>query len=137
VRPGRSGGHTAPSRLPGYTGGHPSAARAGVRLRRKGVLNGGDEEDAQGLLMRHRMVIIFGVLALVLSGLFPPWIYTFNPPGARSTENPAGYHLIFDPPPRARKNKLAGVQIDYMRLLIQWAMIGAIVAGTMAFRRKD
>lgn len=88
--------------------------------------------------MRHRKVIIFSVLALVLSGLFPPWIYTFNAPGARSTEYPAGYHLIFDPPPSQReKDKWAGVRIDYMRLLIQWAMIGAIVGGAIALRRKD
>ena len=86
--------------------------------------------------MKIKRIIALGIVVFVLSGLFPPWVYTFNPPGARPTENPAGYRLIFDPPPAARKFRLAGVRIDYARLLIQWAVIGAIVAGAVALNRK-
>ncbi len=86
--------------------------------------------------MRYRAVIIFGILAFILTGLFPPWITTFSPPGGQMAQTPAGYRPIFNPPPAARKNKFAGVQIDHTRLLIQWAMIGAVVAGAVAFRRK-
>ncbi len=87
--------------------------------------------------MRHRKIIIFGVFALVVSGLFPPWITTFSPPGGQQAQSPAGYHLILDPPFPAQNHKLAGVEIDGIRLLIQWAIIGAIFAGTMVLRRKD
>ena len=87
--------------------------------------------------MSLRKIIILGTTAFVLSGLFPPWIYTLNPPGARPTENPAGYHLIFDPPTPATKLRLAGIQIDYTRLLIQWAVIGVVVAGAIALKRKE
>jgi hypothetical protein len=86
--------------------------------------------------MKGNRIIIFGIVAFVLSGLFPPWVYTFNPPGARPTENPAGYRLIFDPPPAARKHHLAGARIDYAQLLIQWAAIGAMVVGAVALNRK-
>ena len=88
-------------------------------------------------MCRGGKIIILGATAFVLSGVFPPWVYTFSPPGARPTENPAGYHLIFDPPPPTRKSKITGVQIDYVRLLIQWAVIGVAVAGATALRPKE
>ena len=87
--------------------------------------------------MMPKKIIGFAVIVFVLTGLFPPWITTFNPPGGQMAQTPAGYHLIFDPPPATRKNKFAGVQIDSTRLLVQWAIIGAILAGTTVLRRKD
>ena len=87
--------------------------------------------------MRPKKIIILGAIAFVLSGLFPPWVHTRNYPDTRSIENPAGYRLIFDPPPAVQKSRFAGVQIDRARLLIQWAIIGAIVAGVVVLRRKD
>ena len=87
--------------------------------------------------MIPKKTVAFGVVAFILSGLFPPWIATFSPPSGQQAQTPAGYHLIFDPPPEIRKNRFAGVQIDRTRLLIQWAIIGAIVAGVVVLRRKD
>ncbi len=86
--------------------------------------------------MMSKKIIVFAVAAFVLSGLFPPWITTFNPPGGQTAQTPAGYHLIFDPPPATMENRFAGVQIDGTRLLIQWAIIGAILAGAVVLRRK-
>ena len=82
-------------------------------------------------------IIILGAFAFIVSGLFPPWVFTLNPPNASPTETPGGYHLIFDPPPPERKLAIAGVRIDYARLLIQWAVIGVIVAGAVGIRRKE
>ena len=88
--------------------------------------------------MSLRKIIILGATAFVLSGLFPPWVYTFSSPrGAGPTEKPAGYHLIFAPPLPAYDHRFDGVQIDYTRLLIQWAMIGVVVAGATALKRKE
>ena len=89
--------------------------------------------------VRHKPIIILGAIAFVASGLFPPWVSTFNPPGGGVSETPAGYRLIFDPPSYsgAGARYLGGVRIDYGRLLIQWAMIGAVVAGAISLRRKE
>ena len=84
-----------------------------------------------------KKIIVIGVVAFVLSGLFPPWIATLSPPGGQQAKSPAGYHLIFNPPPDTRGNIFAGVQIDSARLLIQWAIIAAIVAGVVVLRRND
>ena len=86
--------------------------------------------------MRHKPIIIFGAVAFIVSALFPPWVFTINLPNAGPTERPGGYHLIFDPPP-AYKSASAGVRIDYARLLIQWAVIGIVVAGAVSIRRKE
>ena len=88
--------------------------------------------------MIPKKIIVLAVVAFVLSGLFPPWITTFSPPGGgQMAQTPAGYHSIFDPPPLANpKSLVAGVQIDSTRLLVQWAIIGAILAGAVALRRK-
>ena len=46
----------------------------------------------------RRRAVLFGLLLVAMMALYPPWIYTFNRPGAPTTTRPAGYHLLFDPP---------------------------------------
>ena len=88
--------------------------------------------------MISKKIVVFGAVAFILSGLFPPWITTFSPPGGgQQAQTRAGYHLIFNPPPRDSEGIFAGVQIDSTRLLVQWAIIGVILVGATVLRRKD
>ena len=84
---------------------------------------------------RHR-VVVFGLLLLAATGLYPPWVYTLSPKGAATTTKPAGYHLLFSPPEPERRGPLAGVRIDLSRLAIQWAVLAACVGIAFALTHK-
>ena len=88
----------------------------------------------------RKKIIILGATAFILSSLFPPWVFTFtHPRGGGVSEKSAGYHLIFYPPPPSSKRNinLYGVEIDFVRLLIQWAVIGVAIAAVTALKRKE
>lgn len=70
------------------------------------------------------------IFVIVLMGLFPPWIHTFNYQGIYS-EEPGGYAFIFDPPAASSKwgTYHHGLRLDVSRLLLQWAIVGIAVAG--------
>lgn len=90
--------------------------------------------------MKIKLIITL-LVAFILSGLFPPWQFTtdkdnvngikdgwnFVPPhqGVHSRK-PAAYALIFIPPVNPDGSAGNGVQIDYGRLLIEWAVLAAI-----------
>ena len=81
------------------------------------------------------LLVLFGVW--LLSAAVPPWVYTFTAPASReSATRPAGYFLLWQPPAPERKHSLAGVRIDLVRLLIQWAIIGAIGSAHIFLRRQ-
>ena len=87
------------------------------------------------------MIIITALVVFILTGLFPPWQYTtdkdsvnggkegfgFVPPsqGVHSRK-PAGYSLLFSPPTNPDGSAGNGVQIDFGRLFIEWAVLAAI-----------
>lgn len=50
--------------------------------------------------------------------LFPPWVYTFKPPGAAATRKPAGFAFILEPPPTERSGSVYGIEIDLVRLVL-------------------
>jgi hypothetical protein len=66
-------------------------------------------------------VLWIGVGFIVLMGLIPPWQY--------QSSNPAGYGLMFSPPPGVHS-------VDITRLLIQWALV-AIVSGALILSLKS
>jgi hypothetical protein len=86
-------------------------------------------------------LIITALVAFVVTGLFPPWEYTtdkdsvngfkqgfgFVPPsqGVHSRK-PAGYSLLFTPPVNPDTSAGNGVQIDFGRLSLEWAVLAAI-----------
>ena len=82
-------------------------------------------------------LIITVLVAFILTGLFPPWQFTtdkdsvnghdFVPPsqGVHSRK-PAGYSLLFTPPVNPDGSAGNGVQIDYGRLSLEWAVLAAI-----------
>ena len=72
----------------------------------------------------QKALIVCGLAVFALSGLFPPWVHTHY--RSRSHES-AGYSLIFIPPDSG------GVDLDYNRLLVEWACIGAIMGAAWLF----
>ena len=60
-------------------------------------------------------------------GLYPPWKHTYISDGSLS-EHPAGYGFISSPPARERSNHRAGIELDAMRLLVQWGCVFAVVS---------
>jgi hypothetical protein len=76
-----------------------------------------------------KKVLILACIVFCLMGLFPPWVYTFSPPGARQTTVPAGYRLIVDSPTPQERSAVSGVTIDVTRLLIQWVVLIVATGG--------
>jgi hypothetical protein len=87
-------------------------------------------------------LIIAALGAFILTGLFPPWQFTtdtdsvnggkrdafsYQPPsqGVHSRK-PAGYSLLFTPPTNPDTSAGNGVQIDFGRLSLEWALLAAI-----------
>jgi hypothetical protein len=62
--------------------------------------------------MAQKVLIVCGLVAFALCGLFPPWHYG----GVRGGST--GYHFIFDPP--------SGQYLDATCLLVEWLCIAAI-----------
>jgi hypothetical protein len=87
-------------------------------------------------------LIIAALAAFILTGVFPPWQFTtdkdsvnggkkdafsYEPPsqGVHSRK-PAGYSLLFTPPANPDGSTGNGVQIDFGRLILEWAVLAAI-----------
>jgi hypothetical protein len=67
---------------------------------------------------------IFAVTLLLLATmLFPPWAYTFEPPGAAATKKPAGLAFILEPPQPESSHPACGVEIDLARLGLLWSFL--------------
>ena len=80
----------------------------------------------------QRAIIICGVLALVVTGLFPPWAAHLRlPEGGADITRPAGYHWISSPPSffADYQQKFVSYYIDTTRLLSQWLVIVLVVIG--------
>jgi hypothetical protein len=94
----------------------------------------------------RKTILFWTALALVLSGLFPPWLYTFDKSSTSDTagghwEVSAGYALLFKPPDVELKNEgnnakfrdyvsnynsRAGMKLDITRLFVEWVCILAV-----------
>lgn len=72
----------------------------------------------------QRKILIVGVVLFILIGVFPPWIYTLDARSV-SSQKPAGYFLIIEPPEPERSGVAYGVEVDINRLIIQWLVAAA------------
>jgi hypothetical protein len=85
--------------------------------------------------------IIAALGAFILTGLFPPWQFTTDkdsvngfkqgfgfvaPSQGVHSRKPAGYSLLFIPPANPDGSAGNGVQIDFGRLFLEWAVLAAI-----------
>ena len=85
-----------------------------------------------------------GVVAIVLMGIFPPWNLTFDlhsESGGVHSTNPAGYAPIYEPPKPPETPQWSfpvyTVSIDVSRLMIQWAIVGAVTGGLVLILRSN
>ncbi len=99
---------------------------------RRMLLRMRSEQSDEARAMRR--ILISAVIIFCLIGLFPPWIYTVNPPGTGQITNPAGYSVLFSPPPPEKSGPRYGVEIDLPRLLIQWAILIVAIGGYIFLR---
>lgn len=77
------------------------------------------------LNLNQRRVLVVGIIAIIVMGVFPPWTYTFKYQ-SMYREVPAGYSLIVNPPtPEKGYGLIQGCKLDISRLLIQWFIVGA------------
>jgi hypothetical protein len=82
-------------------------------------------------------LIITALAVFILTGIFPPWQYItdkdsvsghqYAPPsqGVHSRK-PAGYSWLFAPPVNPDGSAGNGVQIDFGRVFLEWAVLAAI-----------
>jgi len=97
----------------------------------------------------HRFTIGAGLLLIALSILFPPWTRTFQQPGMGAVERPirSWRYTLFTPPPappietffrqRAGELPFYGIRVDFSRLALDWAMIGAFTLALSLLRRSS
>jgi hypothetical protein len=82
---------------------------------------------------KQRKVFVLGLLLIVGSCLFPPWIKTYSNKSTYS-EFPVGYSFIAEPPSSTLR---IGVKIDIDRLILQLIAVMALSGvGIVAFREK-
>ena len=82
------------------------------------------------------LILICGVAAAML--MFPPWQYTTNlPRGGGVARSPAGYTFVFEPPRPQKSSAYYGVELDWLRLVLQLGVVAMIAGGIFVFRRKD
>jgi hypothetical protein len=84
---------------------------------------------------RQLLAIRCGVGLIVLMGMIPPWVHTFD---ARSihSRKPAGYQFIFTPPKPEGASPAYGVRLDVSRLAIQWVVTATAAAAFVLVSRQ-
>lgn len=82
--------------------------------------------------VKQRKLLLVGIAAAVLMGVFPPWTDSFRYEQAHS-QGAAGYAFIFDPP---KAEIMHTVSIDVSRLVVQWVVVALAVGGGMLFLRE-
>ncbi|MFI5364967.1 MAG: hypothetical protein ACHQ4J_05025 [Candidatus Binatia bacterium] len=82
---------------------------------------------------KQRRLILFGIVVMVLMGLFPPWTKSVHVRQVHF-QRPAGYALIFEPPEPQGSESL---EIDFVRLLIQWIGIALLVGGGILYLKDS
>ena len=83
----------------------------------------------------NKSVLKWGLIAVALLGLFPPWLYTVERSGTRDSSGAhsttdAGYHFILTPPAARQQRDEHGVRLDVARLIIEWVCVAALTVCT-------
>jgi hypothetical protein len=81
-------------------------------------------------IMSKKKILVVAAVSFALTGIMPPWQFTADRNGNYGfhSRQPAGYALIFDPPTNPEHTAGNGVQIDYGRLFLEWAVL-AVATG--------
>jgi len=105
--------------------------------------------NADNETMIRRVIILCAVLALVISGLFPPYIehsegINYRSPGTFTRT--AGYHSIFKPPARSAQwsdspypnyeEQNVTFYVGRERLLLEWLFVILVTAGLVLAARS-
>ncbi len=69
----------------------------------------------------QKAIVLAALVAVVLTILYPPWVYTVSPPNRSAFDRPADYTFLWTPP----KSGPYGVRLDWGRLFLQWLLIAA------------
>ena len=88
----------------------------------------------------RRLAIAFGIGAIVLLGLFPPWTYVSAFPAgdprartyAQEVPGGMGHHFILDPP----STTLETLSVDLAGLGMVWSLVAGGVAIAVVSARK-
>lgn len=85
------------------------------------------------VFMSKKKILIVAATLFVLTSIVPPWQYTEDRNGESGfhSKKPAGYSLILAPPEPERgsfRSEYYGVQIDFGRLFLEWAVL-AVATG--------
>lgn len=82
---------------------------------------------------KQKTAILIGVILIAASGVYPPWLRTYQRPGAPRSYTVGPRAFFWSPPQEAgyRGFPLYGVGLDQRRLGWEWAGIGILTAGTV------
>ena len=88
----------------------------------------------------QKWIIGAGVLSLAALSIYVPWVHTANAtaPDGFSSEKPAGYHFVFNPPEPKGKHNAFGVKVDAPRVVIPMAaVVVAMIGGVVLAARRN
>ena len=85
----------------------------------------------------RRVALGCTLVGIAAVGIYPPWNYIYNRPGAGYTTIPAPRAFIFSPPEPNSKSWLIGVALDTSRLAVEWLVVAALgAAGCLLLPRR-
>jgi hypothetical protein len=84
-------------------GSRKSRSTTSQLAKQLGVSIASEEHSVQHMNIKQRITLSLGITIITLMGVFPPWKYVYDFPGAMvvpglRVERPAGYHFIASPP---------------------------------------
>lgn len=83
----------------------------------------------------QKIIFSIAIIFILLTTIYPPWVFTFQENGISQVVTPAGYHFIFNPPiPESHPEykfygPFIGIKLDISRYLAQLLGIGVFLGG--------
>lgn len=75
---------------------------------------------------RQARALLFGAMACIFMGLFPPWENSYMNPLGGWFDLPAGFHSVLMPPEVKNDPTFMGATVNWTQLFIQWGVAGAL-----------
>ena len=88
------------------------------------------------LNVRQTRALICGAVVFLWMGLFPPWEQLFMGPLGNPYVRQAGFDFILSPPDAFQNEYYLGATVNWTRLFILWAIVGALTV-TYVWRFRD